>query len=176
MLNYFWYQKIAPFSDIRNYFLISEIHTDFLVSEILMIFWYQKIILWSQKMFFWYQKIYIWYQKIIENSDIRKSLSDIISDIRKSFCIIIQWAQFFYIRNSCIIWNQKFDLPTSKIFLEIRNYFLISEILIFWYQKIGTEIQFGIPDTREPLEPCSCKQMVNINLNVSKLVKDLDNY
>ena len=71
----FWYQKL--FSDIRNYFLISEI-----------IFWYQKMprfsdirkwfsdirkwfsdirnshIFWYQKVIFWYQKLIFWYQKI----------------------------------------------------------------------------------------------------------------
>ena len=65
----FWYQKLFSdilkmprFSDIRNYFLISEIifyirkcH-DFLISEIV----------------FWYQKIIFWYQKIVVFSDIRK--------------------------------------------------------------------------------------------------------
>ena len=63
----FWYQKL--FSDIRNYFLISEIifdirkYHDFLISEI--IFWYQKIIPDIRKSNFWYHKI--------EFSDIRKS-------------------------------------------------------------------------------------------------------
>ena len=63
---------------------------------------------------FWYQKMVFWYQKLI--SVIRKSFSDIrksISDIRK-----------------CVnFWYQK-----TPRFSDIKNYFLMSEI-IFWYQK-----------------------------------------
>ena len=47
----------------------------------------------------------------------------------------------FYIRNSCIFWYQKFDFLISEIIFDIRNYFLILEIPIYWYQKIITDIR-----------------------------------
>ena len=72
-------------SDVRNYFLIAGIHSDFMISEIRTIFWYQKMI-------FWYKRNqFDQFQKLI--SDIKKSFPDIrkpFSDIRKPFSDIIK--------------------------------------------------------------------------------------
>ena len=73
--------------------------------------------IWYQKISFWYQKINFWYQKMCEF---------LISENDHDFL----YQKFMYFLKS-EIW-----------FSEIRNYFLISEILIFWYQKI-------ISDTRK---------------------------
>ena len=85
---------------------------------------------------FRYQKMIFWYQKLI--SDIRKSFSDIrksISDIRK--CVNFWYQKIIFWYQKINFWYQNIIFWYQKLFSDIRkcHNFLISEILIFWYQR-----------------------------------------
>ena len=85
-------------------------------------------------------------------SDIRNSISDIrkchtllisenISDIRNHF-LISENGHDFLISEICVFSDIRSSIFWYQIlFFDIRNCFLISEILIFWYQKIISDIR-----------------------------------
>ena len=104
--------ELKWFSDIRKWF--SDIR-NFLISENQHDFLISENHILISEINFWYQKMIFWYQKI--------STIFFISEIHV----------FSDIRNSIFRYQ--------KLFLYIRNYFLISEIPIFWYQKIISDNQ-----------------------------------
>ena len=89
------------FSNIRNYFLISEnnfwYQKSVACSDIKNNFWYQKTIFGYQKLLFWYQEIIFWYQKLTHFQKIVFWYQKLISDIKKSFSVIRKSALKSYL-------------------------------------------------------------------------------
>ena len=91
----------------------------------MLIFWYQKIN-------FWYQKITFWYQKMCEF---------LISENH----FLISENHFLISENRGIFWYQ-------KIISDIRKSNFCYQKIIFWYQKIGIKVLFGVPYIRDHFE------------------------
>ena len=117
---------------------------------LVLIFWYQKIIFWYQKLICDIRKSFSDIRKSF--SDIRKSLSDIrkcvnfwyqklISDIRKSFSDIRKQVRFLYKKFMYFLISKIRFSDIRNYFLISENYFLISEIPIFWFQKIISDLE-----------------------------------